>query len=43
MNLLLSRDKDTLAHAHIVHTAYDPRCGSGGMLTFASVAYQDSL
>jgi type I restriction enzyme M protein len=35
VNLLLSRDKDTLAQNHIVRTAYDPCCGSGGMLTIA--------
>ena len=35
VNLLLSRDKDTLAQNHIVRTVYDPCCGSGGMLTIA--------
>ena len=35
VNLLLSRDKDNLAQNHIVRTAYDPCCGSGGMLTIA--------
>jgi type I restriction enzyme M protein len=35
VNLLLSRDKETLAKNHIVRTAYDPCCGSGGMLTIA--------
>lgn len=35
VNMLLVRDKDSLAQNHIVRTVYDPCCGSGGMLTIA--------